>query len=191
MTSGATGALMLTTLCVGSLAAQAITPLPFQRGEVTFFMRATIVMDFTGRAPVARAEFSGGELAQVRGSVEVRVADLRTGIGDRDRHLRQAMRADSFPTIRFQLDGVDPGPARGDTVEVTFRGDLTIRGVTRPVRVPGRVVLAQGAADATASFPVDLREYGVRPPVRMLGALRVHPVTQVTARLSFREPAGP
>lgn len=159
--------------------------MPLRRGEVTFFIRATIVNDFTGRAPVRHAEFSGTDLGDVRGIVEVRVADMRTGIGQRDRHLREAMQADSFPSIRFELVGVEPGPGGGDTIPVTFQGQLTIHGVAKPVRVPGWLIVRPDAVDVTATIAIDMREFGVRPPVRMLGALRVHPVTQVTATLSF------
>jgi len=165
--------------------AQSLTPAPLRRGEVTFAIQATTVNDFVGRASVARAEFTGTDLTNVTGVVEVRVADVRTGIGLRDSHLRGAMRADSFPTIRFELVGVDPGAARGDTIPVTFQGHLTIHGVTKTIRVPGTVVLRAGGADVTATFPLDMREFGIRPPSRFLGAVRVQPVTQVGVRLEF------
>ncbi len=165
--------------------AQAVTAAPLRHGEVSFAMAATTVNDFVGHAPVARAEFSGTEMASVTGVVEVRVAEMRTGIGLRDSHMRNAMRADSFPTIRFELSGVVPGEARGDTIDVSFHGNLTIHGVTKTVHVPGTVVLHARGAAVTAAFPVDMREYGIRPPSRFFGAVRVQPVTQITAQLEF------
>lgn len=187
--SAAVAALAAAVLaCAAATArAQAVTTAPLQNGGVTFAMRATIVNDFTGRAPVARAEFSGSDLANVTGTVEVRVADMRTGIGRRDAHLREAMRADSFPTIRFDLTRVAPGAATGDTLGVTFHGNLTIHGVTRTVEVPGTVVLHAGGAGVTAVYRLDMRDYGIVPPTRniLIGTIRVQPVTQVTARLEF------
>ena len=165
--------------------AQAVTPMPLRRGALAFAMRASTVNDFVGTVPVARAEFSGIDLTNVTGVVEVRVADMRTGIGLRDSHLRNTMHADSLPTIRFQLVGLDPSPARGDTVPTIFQGHLTIHGVTQTVRVSGWVVVRADDVEIQVSFPVDMREYGIAPPSRFLGVVRVNPVTNITVRLNF------
>ena len=175
---------------VTSARAQSLTVLPLRQGEITFAIRATKVNDFVGRVTALHAEYSGGDLGTVRGNLELRVADMHTGIGLRDRHMRNAMRADSFPTIRFELIGVDAGGTRGDTALVVFQGDLTIHGVTKTVRVPGTVVVRQGGVDVSASIQIDMREYGIDPPTRFLGAIRVLPVTAVTANLSFGGPEG-
>ncbi len=181
---------LLAAVCAlgGQAQAQTVTPAPLRRGEILFDIQATRVNDFTGRVPVARASFTGNELVNVTGVVEVRVADMRTGIGLRDSHLRDAMRADSFPTIRFELVGVDPGPARGDTIAVTFQGHLTIHGTTRTVRVPGAVVVRSTGALVTTAFPVDMREYGIRPPSRFLGTVVVRPVVGLRVQLEFGPP---
>jgi polyisoprenoid-binding protein YceI len=185
MTSSACTALVVMCLVTPPVAGQTVAPAPLRHGEVSFAMAATTVNDFVGHAAVARAEFSGTELASVTGVVEVRVAEMRTGIGLRDSHMRNAMRADSFPTIRFELTGVAPGDPHGDTTSVALTGNLTIHGVTKAVRVPGTVVLHASGAEVTASFPVDMREYGIAPPSRFFGAVRVLPVTHVTAQLVF------
>ena len=160
-------------------------PAPLQSGVITFAMQATTVNDFVGRVAVARAEFHGTDLATVTGVVEVRLAEMRTGIGLRDTHMRNAMRADSFPVIRFELEGLDVGATHADTLTATFRGALTIHGVARAVRVPGWVMLRSPGAEVHASFPVDMREYGITPPSRFLGAVRVDPMTTITVHLVF------
>ena len=181
----------LLAVCAGHAGAQAVPALSFTGGTATFHVRATIVSDFTGTVAAARAQYTGTDLASVRGFVEFPVAEMRTGIGLRDRHTRAALAADSFPLIRFDLTGVEPTPPHGDTVPAVFRGRLTIRGVTREVRAPGTVVLGQGALEVTARFSIDMREYGVTPPVRMLGALRVAPDIAVAVHLVFGEAAAP
>jgi len=167
------------------LGAQSVVPAPLQSGAITFAMRATTVNDFVGRVDVARAEFHGTDLAAITGVVEVRLAEMRTGIGLRDTHMRNAMRADSFPVVRFELEGLDVGATHADTVTATFRGSLTIRGVTRAVRVPGWVLPRSPGAEVHASFPIDMREYGIAPPSRFLGAVRVDPMTTITVSLIF------
>ena len=170
----------------GALDAQAITALPLRRGEVVVDVRATKVNDFDTRASVSVARFSGTDLANVTGFFEVRVADLRTGIGLRDRHLRNAMHADSFPVVRFELIGVDTQGATGDSIAVTFQGRLTLHGVTKTIRVPGTLVRRLTMIEVIVTrYPLDMREYGVTPPTRFLGAIRVQPDVHVNARLVF------
>jgi polyisoprenoid-binding protein YceI len=190
-------AMLAGVLALARAAAQPVTPTPLGNGEVTFLVHSTFVGGIHGWAPVAHAEFTGDELGMVRGLVVVRVADMQTGNRTRDHHLRQAMEADSFPTIRFDLLGVEPAAAGPDTAaaganaaNVTLSGQLTIHGITRPVRAPATVTLRPGRADVVATFTLDMRDYGIKPPVRAL-VLRVAPEVVITVRLSFGSPASP
>lgn len=169
--------------------AQAVAAFPLRSGEATFHIRATIVSDFTGHAAVSRAEYAGADLAHVRGFAEVRVADMRTGIATRDRHLRSAMDADRFPVLRFELTAVEQGASRGDTVSAVLVGRLTIHGTEREIRVPAEVLPGRDSIVVRAGFPIDMRDYGVKPPVRMLGALRVAPDVGVGIHLVFGKTA--
>ncbi len=165
--------------------AQAVQPAPLKSGEVTFAMRATKVNDFVGHASVSHAEFRGADLPHVTGSAEVRVADMHTGIGLRDTHMRHAMNADSFPTVRFELTRVEPGTAAGDSVPAVFEGRMTIHGVTHPIRANGYVVIRGAQTDVALTFPIDMREYGIDPPTRFFGAIKVAPVTNIGVSLTF------
>jgi polyisoprenoid-binding protein YceI len=178
-------AAVVTLAAATRLHGQAVAALPLRHGEIAFAMRATKVNDFVGHVAALRAEYQGTDLTNLHGTIELRVADMHTGIGLRDTHMRNAMRADSFPTIRFELVGVDAAAPRGDTIPAVFQGHLTIHGITKTVRVPGSVVLRPGGVDVVASIAIDMREYGIDPPTRFFGAIRVDPVTIVTATLSF------
>lgn len=175
----------------GPAGAQAVPALPFSGGAAAFRVRATVVKDFTGTVAASRAHYTGTDLASVQGFVEFQVAEMRTGVGLRDRHTRTAMAADSFPLIRFDLAGVQPAQQSGDTVPAVFWGRLTIRGVTREVRAPGAIVLGHGVLEVTATLSIDMRDHGITPPVRMLGALRVAPDIEVTVHLIFGDAAAP
>jgi polyisoprenoid-binding protein YceI len=185
MRRGAALAAFLVAGAVPVLAAQSVTPAPLREGMISFAMRATTVNDFTGTVAVSRAEFHGTDLANVTGTVEVPVAQMRTGIGLRDRPLRGAMRADSFPAIRFELVGLELGAPRGDTIAVTYQGQLTIHGVTRTVHAPGWVLVRQPGAEVHAELPLDMREYGITPPTRFLGAVKVDPMVGLAVHLVF------
>jgi polyisoprenoid-binding protein YceI len=175
----------LSVAVAGRAVAQSVTPAPLQRAVITFAMKATKVNDFVGRVDTVRAQFSGTALHNVTGWVEFRVRDMRTGIGLRDSHMRNIMRVDSFPTIRFELVGLDLGAEAGDSVSTVFQGSLTIHGVTHTIRVPGAVVVRGGTATATTSFPLDMREYGIPPPSRFFGAVKVDPVAGIRVVLVF------
>jgi polyisoprenoid-binding protein YceI len=175
----------LSVVAVPRAGAQAVTPAPLAAGEVTFAMRATKVNDFVGHAAVSRAEFHGDQLAHVTGVAEVRLTDMHTGIGLRDTHMRHAMNADSFPIIRFELTGVQPGAPQGDSIPVVLDGRMTIHGVTKTIRVNGMAIVRGATTEVVASFPLDMREYGIDPPSRFFGAVKVAPVTTVGVNLRF------
>lgn len=58
-------------------------------------------------------------------------ASINTGVGDRDNHLRSPdfLDAPNFPTIHFKSTRVEP---TGEN-KARIHGDLTIRGITKPV----------------------------------------------------------
>jgi polyisoprenoid-binding protein YceI len=86
------------------------------------FTRVTVDADLDPAAPAA-----------ARARVEIDVRSIDTGDEQRDAHLRGAdfFDADNHPTIVFQLASVTP--KGGD--EYRLAGELTIRGVTRPVEL--------------------------------------------------------
>ncbi len=170
-------------------AGQALAPLPFKGGAIAFHVRVDAAPDFMGHVTVDSAAFTGTSLAGVRGLVVVRADSMRTGIGLRDHHMRDAMETKRYSDIRFELTGVRPGATHGDTTEVTYAGRLTIHGQTRDDSIPGTVVLGAGSVEAAAAFRLDMRDYGVKPPTRFLGIVRVEPVVAITVQLSFGGPA--
>ncbi len=171
--------------------AQAVPALPFRSGQVRFHAPVSGGPDVRGSAPLAAAAYSGSDLAAVQGWAELRVAEMRTGIGLRDRHLRDAMHADSFPVIRFDVLEVRPGTVRGDTIEITFRGRVTMHGQTRDLTAPGTAVLGPRTVSATAAFAVDLVDHGISPPTRFLGTVRVQRVIGIEVGVVFGLPQSP
>ena len=63
--------------------------------------------------------------------VEIEAASLFTGVDQRDNHLKSAdfLEVEKYPTITFKSTGVEPVALD----QAWVHGDLTIRGVTRPV----------------------------------------------------------
>jgi polyisoprenoid-binding protein YceI len=182
-------AALLLALAAPAAAGQTLARLPLARGAIDFRVRVQMAPDFTGHVAVDSAAFTGDSLAGVRGIVVLRVDSMKTGIGLRDHHLRDAMETKKFPEIRFELLGVTPaGAARGDTIPVTYAGRMTIHGVTRDDTIPGTAIVGRDSIAIAAAFPLDMRDYGIKPPTRLL-VIRVEPVVGITVRLTFAAPA--
>jgi polyisoprenoid-binding protein YceI len=79
------------------------------------------------------ADLDPADPANARGRVEIDVRSIDTGDEQRDTHLggTDFFDADNHPTIVFELTSVTP--VGGEDYKVA--GDLTIRGVTRPVEL--------------------------------------------------------
>lgn len=80
--------------------------------------------EITGTVEVA------DEPSASKARIEARADSVTTGVPDRDQHLRSPdfLDAETFPLVTFVSTGLAP---KGDDWELA--GDLTIRGVTRPV----------------------------------------------------------
>jgi polyisoprenoid-binding protein YceI len=112
----------------------------------------------------ANIHYDAADVARSRVNFEVRTASVDTKNPDRDGTLRSDNFFDvkRYPTMTFRSTKVVP---RGkDLAHVT--GDLTIRGVTRSVTVPVRLVgisTQDGVERAgfETTFTVDRRQFGI------------------------------
>ena len=94
----------------------------------------------------------------------VDVASVNTNQSDRDNHLRTSdfFLIEEYPTMTFTSTSFD---VKGD--DFTINGDLTLRGVTKPVVLKGEFggIVTDGygqtKAGATASTKIDRTDFGV------------------------------
>lgn len=96
--------------------------------------------------------------------VEISTGSVSTDNDRRDAHLRSPdfFAADSFPVIRFRSTRIE---RKGDDARI--HGDLTIRGVTRPVVLDGTMtgVMKSAQGDRVgfeASTTINRLDYGVK-----------------------------
>lgn len=171
-----------------SLAAQLDGAIPSMRlasGTLSFDGHAT-VGDFTGTTTTVTGEMTGGDnLAAIRGWVESPVKTLDTGDGKRDKDLNKSMESNKYPTMRFDLAGVAPGRAPGDTASVRLQGRLTLHGVTREVTLPGMISSSGETLRLRSDFPLDLGDYEIGGLTKMLGMLRMQEGIEVHVDLTF------
>jgi polyisoprenoid-binding protein YceI len=164
-------------LALLAVLAQAVPTGRLAKAEIWFDARATVA-DFQGRATTVTGELVGGAgPADARGWIEVRWADIDTRNGTRNGHMLKTVDAEQFPVIRFDVTAVRPGI---DSVA----GTLSLHGVTKEVVWPVRVQVGGDSVSVAADFPVDMRDFGIKPPVRFVIA-RMGAVVQVHVRLVF------
>ena len=100
--------------------------------SLEFEVRKLGLVTIKGRVPGFTGTLEGGETASVEGTVDA--TSITTFDGDRDAHLQSPEFFDTqrYPELRFVSTSIH---AYADSVIVT--GDLTIKGVTKPVELTG------------------------------------------------------
>ena len=106
-------------------------------------------------------------------AMQVPVSSLDCGIGLQNSHLFQALGATANPTISFSLG--EYSVERSDNLRrVRMLGALRIAGVERRVVLNGSLFRdAEGRWMLRGARVINLRDFGILPPRRFLGLLRV------------------
>lgn len=97
---------------------------------------------------------------------EVELASFDTGIGKRDRDMRQVLDTDQWPKAVYkgviaEHTAVD---STGGAYRVKTKGILSLHGVDRALEVPGTVVVEAGRSKVEAAFTLKLADYHIEAP---------------------------
>ncbi len=149
-------------VAVGSIA---VAPRPYvldaTQSEVTF-LAVSRLDDAHGSfgAFTADVAFDPDTIANSSVRIVIQPASISTGVDRRDTHLKSCsfFCVDSFPQVVYQSQKVTRvGPDR-----YNVGGTLTIRGITRPMTIPTRMISNEGgAARFTGEFEMDRRDFGL------------------------------
>lgn len=99
---------------------------------------------------------------------EVDLASLDTGIGLRNRHMRDNyLETEKYPYAVFQGSVSAVTESTADSTILTAKGKMTIHGVEKEMEIPvtGRIV--GDTYTATASFDIDLNDHKIKIPKLM------------------------
>lgn len=127
-----------------------------------------------------------GEKAVQSALVRIPAAKLDCGNGTMNGHMYKALKVDQNPTIELNVASYDMTVANAQ-ITGKLTGTLTIGGVTKPV-----VIDATGKKDGvglrvTGTYPVNMKEYGLKPPTLMLGTLKVGEIVKVNFDLLLND----
>jgi YceI-like domain len=135
----------------------------------------------------------GGNLSGFRMFESVEMTVRASGIVSRksrimDRIMLGALKASDFPDIVFESTHVGgsalPDSARLAVSELDMEGNLTLAGVTKPIRL--KVTVSKGEGDTyrfTGSKEIVMTDYGIKPPTALFGSL--HTKNEVTVNFDL------
>lgn len=118
----------------------------------------------------------------------VDLASLDTGVGKRNKHMRQKyLETDSFPTAVY--DGrITSYTSKSDSLVLAqTAGTLTIHGVARPLTTEAKVYRTVEGWRVFAAFPLNIRDFNIRKPKFLLVSMKEEIRLQVDF---FLKPAG-
>lgn len=121
-------------------------------------------------------------------AVSIPVASLRSAHDRMDRIMREALKASANPNLRFELTTASLLKTTGDAFVVRSSGKLTIAGVTREVVLDVTVQrIGEHRFVLSGEAPVRMTDYGIQPPVAMMGTLKTGDAVTVAFRWTVDE----
>jgi polyisoprenoid-binding protein YceI len=107
--------------------------------------------------------------------VTIPVKTLKCGHKKMDENMYKALKADEFPDIKYALTTytIDDSTATEDSFVARTTGQLTVSGQAITVDIPITVKrTATGAARGEGTVSMLMTDFGIKPPVALLGTLR-------------------
>jgi polyisoprenoid-binding protein YceI len=121
-----------------------------------------------GRTSAVRGEGRVDGARLTSGSFSVDLTTVRSNHDRRDEHFHdRIMDTDTYPTATFTLTepvDISAAGAAGASATVPAKGNLTLRGTTRPVTVRLAVQRGDGNVHVHGSFPVKLADWNIPEP---------------------------
>ena len=134
----------------------------------------------------AEVDVDNGRLVagpNAKGWIEADVSQLKTGKKLEDIALAKQIDAKKYPTVRYEVRGVDGGP---DTYKVN--GAFTFHGVTQDFTEEARASMDGGKLRVEAEHTFDIRDFGVKP-FKIL-TMSIKPEVRLVVHLVGAEGAG-
>ncbi len=104
--------------------------------EITFKVKHLMISNVKGEFKKFDITVNGDDISKATIDVNIDTASISTSNDDRDAHLKGAdfFETEKYPTLNYKASGFS---AEDD--EFTINGDLTIKGVTKPVSFKGEI----------------------------------------------------
>lgn len=124
---------------------------------------------------------SSGNLSIEKILVNVGVTTLESGKGIMDRKCYNALKKDSYPTIKYHFKNLKSlKNTGGNAYSATLVGSLSIAGQTKDVDIQVTIAITENSVIIKGEKPLKMSDFGVEPPTALLGTLKTgDPITIV------------
>ncbi len=146
-----------------------------------FFLPANGLKGQIFKADTGYAEVKGtngitsytGKSNQLQGTINMKkgsvnftlpLKTLKTGNSIRDNHMLNTLEADKFPKTKFSGEVRGNFPKNGRSKKVTAKGQYTIHGETKTIKVEGTIQNKGNQLRVKAEFPIKITAYGMEKP---------------------------
>jgi polyisoprenoid-binding protein YceI len=107
--------------------------------------------------------------ALVKGAtVAVATGELDCSNGTMNEHMRKALKAEQAPRIEFTLESYEL-----QANSASLNGKLQIAGTANAIVFPATITEENGVIRVKASKPINMKEWGIKPPSLMMGTMKV------------------
>jgi YceI-like protein len=116
-------------------------------------------------------------------TVHIPVVQIKSEHTRMNNIMLDAMKTKSYPEIRYELLEASPASGTPDSFVLKTKGKLTIAGVTRSLQMD---VAAKRDGETryifTGDAPLKMTDFGITPPITMLGTLKTGDQVNVSFR---------
>ena len=97
---------------------------------------------------------------------DVNLNSIETGIGKRDRDMRETLKTDEWPTTTFKSSNIQMSKIDSSVTayKIMAKGTMFIHGVEKELKVPGIITLDGEKMHVMAKFSVLLADYDIEAP---------------------------
>ena len=141
----------------------------------------------TATGPDAVGAVMAGAKAVLTAELRVPAARLECRNGTMNAHMLKALKAAEHPDITFTVSSYELAQ-RGDAIEGSATGELTLGGVRKTITVVGAVTAqSDGVLRIAGTHQLRMTEYGLKPPSLMMGTMKVKELVVVGFDLLLKD----
>ncbi len=118
---------------------------------------------------------------------EVDMASFDTGIGKRDRDMREVLGTRKWPKAHFEgaIATVAPDTSAPHSYTALAKGIFSLHGVKRPVEMPVAITVGDTHSTIAADFAIRLQDYGIEAP-SLAAFIKVSEMVDVSVHFRMR-----
>lgn len=118
---------------------------------------------------------------------EVDMASFDTGIGKRDRDMREVLNTRKWPKAHFEgtIAAHAPDTSAAHSYTALAKGIFSLHGVERPIEIPAAIAVGDTHSLVAADFTIRLQDYGIEAP-SLAAFIKVSEMVDVSVHFRMR-----